>query len=369
MPVTTPAKQYERRDPVVKNLIVTNYPGTNSFTFSLRGTTKGRQRIKLGTSKDISLTQARIKALEAQGTGYNKSSITLSQVFERYEQSGEYSGKRSMGRERKRYDSVVEPIIGPKAIKAISLADIQAVMASLRPSLSDATKNRYLAMLRSIFRFAVDHDYCEKDPTRSIKLKREVPVKLYEVNNELIDRLGVAVEWLEDRFPRTSCLVEFLLRTGMRLGEALPLTWSDVDFTLKQITLRTTKSGRVRHVPISEECVEVLDRLAEVTADHPKDGWLFPSSYGPSHMTRPVRPWKRACQAAGLPSSLRFHDLRHIFASACVKDGIPLYTVQGLLGHSSIRMTERYSALASSDLLKASCRVSSALSLRAGGAK
>ncbi|MGR2705472.1 Arm DNA-binding domain-containing protein [Pseudomonas sp. AU10] len=136
MPVTTPAKQYERRDPVVKNLIVTNYPGTNSFTFSLRGTTKGRQRIKLGTSKDISLTQARIKALEAQGTGYNNSSITLSQVFERYEQSGEYSGKRSMGRERKRYDSVVEPIIGPKAIKAISLADIQAVMASLRPSLS-----------------------------------------------------------------------------------------------------------------------------------------------------------------------------------------------------------------------------------------
>ena len=369
MHATKSVKQIECRDPVVRNLIVTNYPSTNSITYSVRGTTKGRRRVTLGTSKDLTLNQARIKALETQEAGFNIASLTLSQVFEQYEQSGEYSGKRSMGRERKRYDSAVEPILGQKAIKAISLADIQAVLALLRPSLSDATKNRYLAMLRSIFRFAVDHDYCVKDPTRSIKLKREVPVKLYEVNNELIDRLSVAIDWLEDRFPRTSCLVEFLLRTGMRLGEALPLTWSDVDFTLQQITLRTTKSGRVRHVPLSEECIEVLDRLADVTADFPKDGWLFPSSFGSSHMTRPVRPWKKACRAAGLPLSLRFHDLRHIFASACVKDGIPLYTVQGLLGHSSIRMTERYSALASSDLLKASCRVSSALSLRAGGAK
>lgn len=369
MPISKPVKQRERRDAVVKSLVVINYRDTGSITYCMRGTSNGRRRITLGTSKDMTLTQARIKAFEVESAGSNKAFLTLSQVFEQYEQSGEYSGKRSMGRERKRYDSVVEPIIGQKAIKAISLADIQAVLVSLRPSLSDATKNRYLAMLRSIFRFAVDHDYCEKDPSRSIKLKREVPVKLYEVNNELIDRLGVAVNWLEDRFPRTSCLVEFLLLTGMRLGEALPLTWSDVDFTLQQITLRATKSGRVRHVPLSEECVAVLDRLADVTSDFPKDGWLFPSSFGPSHMTRPVRPWKKACRAAGLPLSLRFHDLRHIFASVCVKDGIPLYTVQGLLGHSSIRMTERYSALASSDLLKASCRVSSALAFRAGGAK
>lgn len=369
MPALKPAKQIECRDSVVRSLIVTKYPSTGSVTYSVRGTTNGRRRNVLGTAKELSLTQARIKALEFQGAYPRKDSLTLSQVFKQYEHSGDYSGKRSMGRERKRYDSAVEPILGQKEIKAISLADIQQVMASLRPSLSDATKNRYLAMLRSIFRFAVDQDYCEKDPTRSIKLKREVPVKLYEVNDELLHRITIAVDWLEDRFPRTCCLVELLLLTGMRLGEALSLTWGDVDSELKQITLRVTKSGRVRHVSISEGCMHVLDRLAEVTSDFPKDGWLFPSSFGPSHMTRPVRPWKKACKAAGLPASLRFHDLRHIFASLCVKEGIPLYTVQGLLGHSSIRMTERYSALASSDLLKASCHISGVLSRHSGGAK
>ena len=184
-----------------------------------------------------------------------------------------------------------------------------------------------------------------------------MPVKLYEVTDEFVGRLGNAVRWLKKTDPSTASLVELLLHTGMRVGETLPLQWSDVNFSTRQITLRRTKSGKVRHVPISDDCLVLLARRLEMTADHPW-GWLFPSSRGNSHMTRPVRPWKRACKAVGLPPSLRFHDLRHIFASLCVKEEIPLYTVQGLLGHSSIRMTERYSSLASEDLLKASCRLS-----------
>ena len=208
-----------------------------------------------------------------------------------------------------------------------------------------------------------------KDPTRSLKLLREAPVKLYEVNDEFIDDLRRAVDWLEDAYPRTACLVELLLLTGMRIGEALALQWDDINVPARHITLRLTKSGKVRHVPISDVCLKLLRRLVEGTADCPPGGWLFPSSHRNSLMTRPVRPWKRACQAVGLPLSLRFHDLRHTFASACVKEGIPLYTVQGLLGHSSIRMTERYAALAAADLLKASGRVSSVLGLNKRGVK
>lgn len=207
------------------------------------------------------------------------------------------------------------------------------------------------------------------DPTRSLKLLREAPVKLYEVNDEFIDDLRRAVDWLEDAYPRTACLVELLLLTGMRIGEALALQWDDINVPARHITLRLTKSGKVRHVPISDACLKLLRRLVEGTADCPPGGWLFPSSHRNSLMTRPVRPWKRACQAVGLPLSLRFHDLRHTFASACVKEGIPLYTVQGLLGHSSIRMTERYAALAAADLLKASGRVSSVLGLNKRGVK
>ena len=188
-----------------------------------------------------------------------------------------------------------------------------------------------------------------KDPTRSLKLLREAPVKLYEVNDEFIDDLRRAVDWLEDAYPRTACLVELLLLTGMRIGEALALQWDDINVPARHITLRLTKSGKVRHVPISDACLKLLRRLVEGTADCPPGGWLFPSSHRNSLMTRPVRPWKRACQAVGLPLSF--------------------YTVQGLLGHSSIRMTERYAALAAADLLKASGRVSSVLGLNKRGVK
>ena len=360
MSAIKPVKQTEVRDSALKSLIIVTYPKSGNCTYYVRSRSNGRRRIKLGTSKELTLEKARIKAIEVINSGYS-AIVTIDKAFEAYEKTGNYSGKRSMARERKRFDLVVAPILGEKDIKAITLADIQEVMESLRPTLKDATKNRYLAMLRSIFRFAVDQGYCDKDPTRSIKLKRELPVKLYEVNDDLVYRLSYAVKWLETRYPRTSCLVEFLLLTGMRVGEALSLKWTDLDQTLCRITLRITKTGRIRHVPISEKCFDVLERLALATSDFPDDGWVFPSSYNNFHMTRPVRPWKEACKAAELPKSFRFHDLRHVFASACVKAGIPLYTVQGLLGHSSIRMTERYSALASSDLLKASKLVSSFL--------
>ncbi|MBV7575924.1 site-specific integrase [Pseudomonas sp. PDM32] len=350
-------KQVEVRDQAYKCLIVVKYPKSGNSTYYVRAQAYGRRRIKLGTSKELTLQDARIKAIEMMSSGC-QAIVTVDKAFEAYEKTGNYSGKRSMSRERKRYDSVVAPILDGKDIKGIKLSHIQEVMDSLRPTLSDATKNRYLSMLRSFFRFSVDIGYCDKDPTRKLKLKRELPAKLYEVNADLINRLNYAVKWLEPRYPLTSCLVEFLLLTGMRLGEALSLKWTDFDQTLCRVTLRITKTGRMRHVPISEKCFDVLECLALATGDFPDDGWVFPSSYNNCHMTRPVRPWKEACKAAGLPKSFRFHDLRHVFASACVKTGIPLYTVQGLLGHSSIRMTEKYSSLASSDLLKASQSVS-----------
>lgn len=357
MSVLKLVKQVETRDPGFEGLIIVKYPATGNSTYYLREATKSRRRIKLGTSSDLTIKQARRKAAEVLSAEFSPRSLTLSQVFEAYAKSGECSGKRSISRERKRFERCVEPILGSKSIRAIDVTDVQAVLAALDSSLSDATRNRYLAMLRSIFRFSVAQGFSDQDPSRSIKLRREVPVKLYEVNDEFIGRLGKAVRWLKKADPSTAGLVELLLHTGMRIGEALPLHWSDVSFSTRQITLRWTKSGKTRHVPISDGCLVLLARRLEMTADRPW-GWLFPSSRGNSHMTRPVRSWKKACKAVGLPPSLRFHDLRHIFASLCVKEGIPLFTVQGLLGHSSIKMTSRYAALASEDLLKASCRLS-----------
>lgn len=369
MPSLKSSSQSEFRDPIVDGLIIINYAATGNSTYYVRESTRDRRRVKLGTSKELTLKQARKKAAQVLSAEYSPAVMTLSQVFAVYAKSGEHSGKRSIDRERQRFERVVEPLLGKKGIKAVDVTDVQTVMSSLNASLSDATRNRYLAMLRSIFRFSIAEGFSDKDPSRSIKLRREVPVKLYDVTDEFIGRLRCAVTWLSKSDPSVGCLVELLLLTGLRVGEALTLQWSDVCFETRQITLRICKNGKVRHVPMSNDCMNLLAQRVRMKENLPPNDWLFPSSRSNSHMTRPVRPWKQACLAAGLPLSLRFHDLRHIFASVCVKAGIPLYTVQGLLGHSTIRMTERYSSLASEDLLKASCRMSVALGFWAGVAE
>ncbi|QOH72567.1 tyrosine-type recombinase/integrase [Pseudomonas putida] len=369
MPSVKSSSQSEFRDSIVGGLIIINYAATGNSTYYVRESTRKRRRVKLGTSKDLTLKQARRKAAQVLSAEYSPPVLTLGQVFEAYAKSGEHSGKRSINRERQRFERAVAPLLGKKSIKAIDVIDVQAVMSALNTSLSDATRNRYLAMLRSIFRFSIAEGFSDKDPSRSVKLRREIPVKLYDVTDEFIGRLRCAVTWLNSFDSNVACLVELLLLTGMRVGEALTLQWSDVSFETRQITLRFSKSGKVRHVPMSDDCMELLAQRERMKKDLPPSDWLFPSSRSSSHITRPVRPWKQACLAAGLPLSLRFHDLRHIFASVCVKAGIPLYTVQGLLGHSTIRMTERYSSLASEDLLKASCRMSVALGFWAGVAE
>ena len=63
-------------------------------------------------------------------------------------------------------------------------------------------------------------------------------------------------------------------------------------------------------------------------------------------------PWDRIRRRAGL-ADVRLHDLRHWFASFLVNQGVSLYVVQGLLGHSQVRMTQRYAHLAPQTLLDA----------------
>lgn len=191
MSISKSVKQIEVRDSVVEGLIVVNYLATGNSTYYTRGTTKKRRRVKLGTSHDLTLKQARKKAAETLSLGFAPHPLTLTQVFELYAKSGEYSGKLSINLERLRFEKAFKPMLGGKNVKAISLKDVQAVMGSLDPSFSDATRNRYLSGLRSVFRFSADQGYSDNDPSRSIKLRAEVQAKLYEVTDEFIGLLAL----------------------------------------------------------------------------------------------------------------------------------------------------------------------------------
>jgi integrase len=146
-------------------------------------------------------------------------------------------------------------------------------------------------------------------------------------------------------------LVRVAAYAGLRLGELLALRWRDVDFAGHALTISramssgiesTTKSGRVRRVPLPDQTAAALDRLSK-REDYTAPGErVFCNVLGRTLDGSALRRrFKRARDEAGL-RPLRFHDLRHTYGSLLVAGGVDLVTIQAAMGHSALSMTGRY---------------------------
>jgi integrase len=147
-------------------------------------------------------------------------------------------------------------------------------------------------------------------------------------------------------------LVRIAAYAGLRRGELVALHWRDVDFTGHKLVIRrslsgdievkSTKSRRVREVPLPDQAAVALERLSRRGEFTGPDDSVFCNRLGrrldPSALRRR---YERARSAAGL-EPLRFHDLRHTYGSLLVAGGIDLVSVKAAMGHSRITTTERY---------------------------
>ena len=133
-------------------------------------------------------------------------------------------------------------------------------------------------------------------------------------------------------------IVVVALQTGMRQGEILGLRWEHVDFDHKTIYVAHTKTGRPRRIPISQP---VAVELRSLRQDASQDEHVF--SYGRTglKLTTFRHTWERACKQAHI-SGLRFHDLRHTFATRLRAKGVHEMDIMSLLGHTTLQMTSRY---------------------------
>ena len=153
-------------------------------------------------------------------------------------------------------------------------------------------------------------------------------------------------------FPLFLCAIH----TGMRLSEIAGLRWGDIDFRGKFLTVRRqalrgriepTKTDQIRRIDMSDALIEALrqHRNAQREAWLKKGVneipcWIFANRKGnpPDMQNVKNRHFYPNLDKAGL-RRIRFHDLRHTFASLLVQDGQPLAYVKEQLGHSSIKLT------------------------------
>jgi len=197
--------------------------------------------------------------------------------------------------------------------------------------ISKATVNRELICLKKMFSKAIDWELIKENPTKGVKLYKEelkpfrvvTPVEFEAVYNHASDYL------------KPILLTAY--NTGMRYSEVLNLKWCDINFDEGFITVTETKSGKYRTIPMNETLRQTLVDIYQQT----KSEYVFVRENG-----EPVKDIRKSFDNAKKKSGVHkfvFHDLRHSFASRLVMKGVDLITVQQLLGHSSIVMTERYS--------------------------
>jgi excisionase family DNA binding protein len=196
-----------------------------------------------------------------------------------------------------------------------------------------STTNRYLALLGKMMNLAIDWGLLTQNPVARVKFFSE-KANFRETILSLEDEEALLKKCPKRLLP----IVKVALNTGMRRGEILGLRWSQVDLAARTIRLSQTKSGRPRVIPIN---AFLLDILVKQYAKTGYSEFVFPNRATRKPFQDVKRAFNTAATNAGI-EGLRFHDLRHTFASRLVAAGVDLITVKDLLGHHSVKVTERY---------------------------
>lgn len=209
----------------------------------------------------------------------------------------------------------------------------------------------YYRNLKAAFNKAVDWEYLTLNPFLKIKLP-----KRQNLHPFFIDRmdLGLVIDASKNKMLAAIYLFAFL--TGCRLSEVTNIKWEDLDLDRNLITVGTqdftTKSREQRIIPICEN----LNRyLKEMFVDWKNlTGFLFVKENNYPYSSDYVsKQFKKSVRLAGLDERIHFHTLRHSFASQLVQKQVPIYTVQKLLGHSSVTTTEIYAHIDTNELKNA----------------
>jgi integrase len=304
--------------------------------------------------------------------------LTFRQFAEIYKERHVFAKKLAIGRT---IDYRLRPIIahfGERPLAEIRTSDVEDFIADLRKPhiagrrmtprvLSPASINRTVEILRHMMNWAVGREYIDRTPFRRgpetlIRKLREDNQRRRRISEDEEARLLAAAP------PLLRSMIITALDTGMRQGEMLALRFAEIDFARGLITLRgeNTKSRRTRFVPIATARLRAVLEWLQLDADGSKkadDALVFSDETGEplgrfrtawvttvlkAHGITPE--WKSynwtaltaECLAEFRRINLRWHDMRHEYASRLVAKNVPLAQVRDLLGHASITTTERY---------------------------
>ena len=323
---------------------------TNKWEYDYKDL-KGKRKIKKGFNTRDEAERALVKHYEELNKGINpiNKKTNIKEAGELYLRlHASTNCKPSTYKTYEGYlNNIIVPFFGDLNINEISPILIKEFMKQMQDKgRANATINKYIKFISAIYNFMIDSDAAVRNPLARVKSLKEIKNKKIRAlcTEEVQALLSKTKQVYPDFFP----LLFTALFTGMRQGELFALTWDSINWITKKITidknythgtLGTPKTGKIRVIDMSDELAKVL-REWRMACPKGENNLVFPNNEGNYQSAENMmkRRFLPALNRAGI-DRIRFHDLRHTYASLLLANGAPMKYVQHQLGHSSITMT------------------------------
>jgi integrase len=305
------------------------------------------RQVALGIDPKLSLQSRSVSCMRK-----TQNSLSISEFFANKYLPFVQGYKRSWKCDVTLINNHINPVLGHLSMAQISPNDMASLVHGMRArQYAVGTCNRVLVLLRYAFALALKwrEPGITHNPAKDLpNFKQDNKIERF-LSPEEATRLMTCVKRSESSM--LEYIVAFLIYTGARKREVLDAQWRNIDWQEKSWRIPVTKSGKVRHIPLSDGALEVLQKLQQQSTQtkltvnkQAHEDWIFPNPKTNKPYVSIFYSWDTARKLADLPN-LRIHDLRHSFASFLVNAGRSLYEVQELLGHADIRTTSRYAHL------------------------
>lgn len=216
---------------------------------------------------------------------------------------------------------------------------------------SDGTIRIFSNEFKALLKYAVSQKIIKTNPHEGVAIKKNKNIKVVDAYTE--DEQRKIVQYTRNRTD-ANCVFYFLLATGMRIGEALALTWDDVDLKNKCIYVNKTAINYKGHMiiqdhPKTEQSVRTiyfsnkvylfLKRLLKTMDNKNRRNLVFYNEkYNVYHTSALRSRWIKSCAEMNIPYR-GIHALRHTWATRAIEHGVDIKTVSEMLGHSSVITT------------------------------
>lgn len=310
-----------------------------SFVFDYRYRGQRKRKV-LGKYPEVSLELCRKIAFQkcailASGKDPFQQSeyenFTIKDLGVRYiEYAHNNKAQKSARDDRNRINNKLIKHLGKKQLNAIHRTDIENYHSIVTQKHGSYEANRCLSLLSHMFTMAFRWNMVSGkfvNPAKGIKKNREKKRDVWLKAKDLASFLQ-SVSQEENIYIRSGILI--LIFCGLRHKELTRLTWSDIDFESKTMTIPNTKSGRPLLLPLTCELVKIFDELPRIVGQDNVFPWCeFPRSA-----------WRRIKGRADLPT-LKIHDLRRSCASILASGGASIKLIASVLNQSSLQITDQ----------------------------